>query len=142
MVKAIPEPPSAPTSDSFSEARRTLEWVGPFAVFLVWLSADKYLPIHNPGKEILRDLVVLLSIIVFSRRVLPRSAPYWPGSIAIGIGVCALWIAPDSLIPGWRDHWLFQNSITGRISTSIPQEELSPLMLILRTSRAALLVPV
>lgn len=55
--------------------------------------------------------------------------------------VCAIWIAPDLLWPEWRSHWLFQNSITGRLRTSIPPEELSPIMLALRTARAALLVP-
>ena len=63
-------------------------------------------------------------------------------SILLGLAVCALWVAPDALIPAWRSHWLFQNSITGHLKTSIPPAELTPLMLVLRTARAALLVPV
>lgn len=120
----------------------TAAWVGPFAVFMIWLALDKYLPIANPGKEIVRDTVLLASILFFSRRILPRSAPHWMASVALGVAVCALWIAPDALVPGWRSHWLFQNSITGQLKTSIPPSELTPLMLALRTSRAALLVPV
>lgn len=109
---------------------------------MAWLAVDKYLPIANPGKELLRDAVLLAAIFGFSRTVLPTRAPYWLASIGLGLAVCALWIAPDTLIPGWRGHWLFQNGITGHLKTSIPPEELTPLMLVLRTARAALLVPV
>ena len=120
----------------------TTAWIGPFVVFLLWHAVDPYLPIGNPGKEILRDAVLVASILVFSRRLLPASAPHWVGSVAIGLGVCALWIAPDALFPGWRLHPIFQNSITGRITTSIDPSEFTPLMLVLRTMRASLLVPV
>lgn len=120
----------------------TLAWVGPFAVFVLWLTVDKALPLANPGKEILRDGVLLASILYFSRDVIPRSAPHWMSSIVLGLAVCALWVAPDALFPAWRGHWLFQNSITGHLKTSIPPEEFTPLMLVLRTARAALLVPV
>ena len=122
--------------------RGTVAWVGPFVVFLLWLAVDRYLPIANPGKELLRDAVVLASILIFSRRLLPTRAPHWPSSLALGLGVCVLWVAPDALIPGWREHPVFQNSITGRITNSIVPSEWMPLMLVLRTARASLLVPV
>ena len=120
----------------------SVSWFGPFAVFMAWLAIDSLLPIGNPGKEILRDVVLLGSIVIFSSSILPRSAPHWLPSIAIGLGVFALWIAPDLLIPGWRSNVVFQNSITGHLKTSIPPGELTPVMLALRTARAALLVPV
>ena len=130
--------PGAPEGDE----GRTIAWVGPFAAFMLWLALDKYLPIANPAKEILRDLYLVAAIIVFSRRVIPRSAPHWLASIGIGLGVFVLWVLPDLAISGWREHALFQNSITGRLKTSIPATELTPLMLALRTMRAALLVPI
>jgi CAAX prenyl protease-like protein len=133
---------TAETLDLPAPSASTLAWVGPFAVFAFWLAVDKSLSITNPGKELLRDGVLLAAILFFSRRVIPTSAPYWMPSVALGLAVCALWIAPDALVPGWRDHWLFQNAVTGRIKTSIPPQELTPLMLALRTARAALLVPV
>ena len=123
-------------------AAPTIAWVGPFAVFALWLAIDSYLPLANPAKEIVRDLVLLAAIAGFSRHILPARAPYWLASIGVGLAVCALWIAPDALFPAWRSHWLFQNAIAGHTKTSIPPAELTPLMLILRTSRAALLVPV
>lgn len=121
---------------------RTLPWVAPFAVFALWLLLGKQIPLAWPAKEILLDVVVLASIVGFSWRVLPRSAPHWLASVALGLAVFVLWIAPDTLISGWRDHWIFQNSVTGEVKTTIPPAELTPVMLALRTMRAALLIPV
>jgi len=120
----------------------TLAWVGPFVVFLAWLALDKYLPVANPAKELLRDGVLIAAIFGFARRLVPTTAPYWISSIGLGLAVFVVWIAPDALIPGWRSQWLFQNSVTGHITTSIPPGEFTPLMLALRVGRAALLVPI
>jgi CAAX prenyl protease-like protein len=125
-----------------SPVARTLPWVAPFAVFALWLLLGKTIPLAWPAKEILLDAVVLASILGFSWRVLPRAAPHWLPSVALGLAVFALWIAPDTLLPGWRDHWIFQKSVTGNVKTTIPPDELTPLMLTLRTARAALLIPV
>jgi hypothetical protein len=156
-VSATLPPPAAPTGAPAPDApaprvdrdtlhadeARTLAWVGPFAVFMAWLAADAYVPLAYPAKEIVRDLVLLASIVAFSRNVLPTRAPHWLASVGLGVLVCALWVAPDALFPGWRSHWLFTNSITGEVKTSIPAAELTtPLMLSLRFARAALLVPV
>jgi CAAX protease family protein len=132
---------TAAVSDS-APATKTFEWVGPFAIFAIWLLVDKRLPIANPAKEIVRDLVLVAAIVGLSRRVLPRTAPHWLASIALGLGVFVVWVAPDFLVPGWRQSVLFQNGITGRITTSIPASELTLLMLVLRTMRAALIVPI
>lgn len=123
-------------------ATQTIAWVGPFAVFAAWLAIDGLVPLAYPAKELVRDGLLVAAILVFSRRVLPTSAPHWVASIGVGLGVFALWIAPDALIPAWRSHWLFQNAVTGHLKTSIPPTELTPLMLTLRTMRAALIVPI
>jgi CAAX prenyl protease-like protein len=149
-VRAAVPAPAAPTPTLVhdvpaADGPGTLAWVGPFAVFMAWLALDAQLPLAQPVKEIVRDLVILASIVGFSRRVLAehaRRAPHWVPSILLGLAVCALWVAPDLLVPGWRDSVLFQNGVTGRLKTSIPPTELTPLMLVLRTARAALLVPV
>src|SRR3954468_18975669 len=99
------------TPPSQTRGTGTLAWVGPFAVFIVWLAIDSYLPIANPAKELARDAVLTAAIVIFSRHILPRSAPNWPASIALGLAVCALWVAPELLIPGWRNHWIFQNPV-------------------------------
>ena len=143
MLHVSPELERAPEPPQLSPRRTgVLAWVGPFAVFMAWLAADKLLPIPNPAREILRDVVLVASIFGFSRRLLPTRAPYWLGSTAVGLAVFALWVLPDRLLPGWRSHWLLQNAVTGQLTTSIPPSELSPLLLVLRTMRASLLVPV
>jgi CAAX prenyl protease-like protein len=120
----------------------TLAWVGPFAVFMLWLGIDKYVPLANPWKEVVRDAILVASILGFSARVLPRSAPKWMASIALGLVVFVMWIVPDLVVPTWRSHAIFQNDILGKLKTSIPPQELTPLMLVLRVIRASLLVPI
>lgn len=123
-------------------ATKTIAWVGPFAIFAIWLLVDKRLPIANPAKEIVRDLVLVAAIFGLSRRVLPRTAPHWLASTFLGLGVFVVWVAPDYIVPGWRQSPVFQNGITGRVTTSIPPADLTPLMLVLRSARAVLLVPI
>jgi uncharacterized protein len=136
-------PPNAPPSgDVGAEGGSTLAWIGPFAVFMAWLAIDRYLPIANPGKEVLRDAVLIASIIGFSRRLIPRTAPQWLPSVGLGLAIFVLWIAPDALIPGWRSLWVFQNAVTGHVANSIPPRELTSVMLVLRLARASLIVPV
>ncbi len=135
----IPDQPARP---GIVQEASTLAWAGPFVVFMVWLAIDKYLPIANPWKEIVRDVVLVAAILGFSRHLLPRRAPHWLASVALGLAVFAVWIAPDLIVPTWRSHWVFQNDIVGKLKTSIPPAELTPLMLVLRVIRASLLVPV
>jgi CAAX prenyl protease-like protein len=60
----------------------------------------------------------------------------------VGVAVFFLWIAPDALIPGYRSHWLFENSITGKAASSIPGGfHLSTMVLVFRTIRAVIIVP-
>jgi CAAX prenyl protease-like protein len=64
-------------------------------------------------------------------------------SIALGLAVFGLWVAPDLLIPGWRQHWLFQNAITGELHVSLPSVALAdPWALLMRSLRAILIVPI
>ena len=136
-ARAAPAPDASPAL-----VAATIEWIGPFLVFIGWLLLDKHVPLANPAKEIVRDGVILAAILGFSRRLIPWSATNWVMSAAIGVGVCVLWVAPDVLVPGWRSHAIFQNAVTGQVTISIDPRELTPLMLVLRTTRAALLVPV
>jgi len=67
----------------------------------------------------------------------------WTGSLLLGVGVFALWIAPDALFPGYRGHWLFSNAILGAVSPGLPEAVRGDaLILLLRGLRAALLVPI
>ena len=122
---------------------RALPWVAPFAVFMAWIAVGPALALPQPWESILR-VGVLTAVLAFCSRDIIRGLrvrQLWQ-SLALGLAVFALWIAPDQLIPGWRSHALFQNAITGQIVTSIPAADLaSPLVVSLRLVRAALLVP-
>lgn len=121
-----------------------LQWIAPFAAFMLLLVVSPALGIPQPWESILRIGVLLLTIVLFSGTILRTlRVQHLLGSVLLGLAVCALWVAPDLLVPGWRSHWLFQNSITGTLKNSIAPAELAdPLVLVLRFARAALLVPV
>jgi CAAX prenyl protease-like protein len=62
-------------------------------------------------------------------------------SIALGVAIFAVWIAPDLLWPAYRGHWLFHNVLTG--SGGVPPSARSSLLLVLfRAAGSALVVPV
>ncbi len=121
-----------------------LEWVTPFAVFMLLLAVSPSLGIPQPWESVFRVGILAAVIVLFSWRIVGamRVRHLW-SSIALGLAVFVLWIAPDYLISGWREHWIFQNAIFGSLTTTIPPEELSdPLVVILRIARAAILVPI
>jgi CAAX prenyl protease-like protein len=121
-----------------------LTWVAPFAIFMLLLALAPSLPFGQPWESVFRVGVLLLVIAMFSGAIVrTMRVQHAVASIALGLAVCALWVAPDLLFPGWRSHWLFQNSVTGTITNSIaPAELANPVVLVLRIARAALLVPV
>jgi CAAX prenyl protease-like protein len=67
----------------------------------------------------------------------------WTGSLLLGVGVFALWIAPDRLFPGYRHFWLFENPVMGRLETSLPAAaRAQTAVLWLRGFRAVAIVPI
>ena len=122
----------------------SLAWVAPFAIFMLLLVLMPSLPIAQPWESIVRVAVLVAALLYFSRDVIASLRVHHAlASVVLGVAVFVLWIAPDALVPGWRDHWLFQNGITGSVKTTIPPEQFAnPLTTVLRFARAALLVPV
>jgi CAAX prenyl protease-like protein len=122
----------------------SLAWIAPFTAFMVLLVLDSSLQIPQPWESLFRVGVLVVVIALFSRDVLKQlRITHFFGSVLLGLAVCAMWVAPDLLIPGWRSHWIFQNSITGTLKTSIaPVDLANPLVMALRFARAALLVPI
>lgn len=132
------------TEHSLTGEYPSLPWVAPFAVFMMLLAIGPSLPIPQPWESLLRVGVLVAVLLTVSRDVLRplRVRHAWP-SVVLGLAVCAMWVAPDQLFAGWREHWLFQNSITGKVTTTIPPSELAdPLVAVLRVLRAVLLVPI
>lgn len=94
---------------------KALPWVAPFAAYLLFLALSGW--VAYP----LRIAVVTAVLAFVSRRVIDASVVRPAASVAIGIAVFALWIAPDVLVPGWRAHWLFTNEFMGSATSSAPE---------------------
>jgi CAAX prenyl protease-like protein len=123
------------------------EWkpyVLPFAVLIALLGLSSTLGIGPPVAYPLRTVAVLATLLVFSRRVIALRPvrPVW--SILVGLAVFVVWIAPDLLFSGYRQHWLFQNALTAAPGGALPPPALrtSAWYLWFRVGGAALLVPV
>ena len=112
------------------------------AVFLLMLVVGDQLgmgPWEYPFRVVLLGAVLW----IFSRRVIDLRVSQWIGSTLLGAGVFIVWIAPDVLWPGYRDSWLFQNSLTGTVTSSVPPEYREiPWVVFSRFLRAVVLVPI
>lgn len=117
-------------------------YVAPFVTFVAMMALEHSLLPNSQLLYPLRFAVVLAVILIFSRPYLTfrPSAPL--SSIAIGIAVFAIWIAPDHLFH-YRHFWLFENSITGAAASSIGADlKLTPWFIAIRIAGSALLVPI
>jgi CAAX prenyl protease-like protein len=118
-------------------------YVAPFVVFLGYLAFRRVVPLAELADQILCLAITGSVLILAGRPALDFRVRNPAASIGIGIAVFALWVLPDYLIPGYRNHWLFSNSLTGEPSAGLGEPARgSVLVLVLRTARASLLVPV
>ncbi len=119
-----------------------LPWVAPFAVFMLLLAGLPALGVPEPWQGALRLGVPTLALLTLSRPTLMALRVTRPvASTLLGLAVFGVWVLPDQLVPGWRDHWLFTNPVTGGppgADSAVLQE---PWPLVLRVVRAAVLVP-
>ncbi len=120
-----------------------LPYVLPFAVFLAFLALQKYVPIPPDIEYIARDLLLAGVLFGFSRHVIQLRAVHRLETVVIGVAVFVVWIGPDLLLPGYRQHWWFQNPLLGQLSTPIPDNIIkSPLVLWPRIVQAVVFVPI
>jgi CAAX prenyl protease-like protein len=98
----------------------SLPYVAPFAVFVGFLMLEKFMPGDTGALYPIRVVAVLATIFFFSRSVLDFQVKNALGSILLGVAVFVIWIGPDVLWPNYRGHWLFSNSITGSVNSSVP----------------------
>jgi CAAX prenyl protease-like protein len=121
----------------------SVPYVVPFVVFLILLSLDGKLGLTPEVEYPLRVIVLAVVLWFFSRQVIDLKVRNWLGSIALGVVVFVLWIAPDLISDGYRQHWLFQNSIVGSAPTPAGgYSYLGWTALAFRTIRAVILVPI
>src|SRR5262249_40358650 len=65
------------------------------------------------------------------------------GSIAVGVAVFMLWVAPDILWPAYRTQWLFDNALTGSARSSVPHGVKTDVVFVaFRIFGSVILVPV
>ncbi len=120
-----------------------IPYVLPMAVFLGILAIQSYLKPLGSLEFPLRVAFLTAILWIFSRQAISFRCVRPGASILLGIAVCAMWVGPDQLFPGYRSHWLFQNSLTGSLKTSIDSSLISdPFVLFFRSIRAVILVPI
>ena len=133
----------APPPVQTAPAESSLPYVLPFAAFMVLLGVAPYLTALGEWEYLLRPVVLAVILLVFSRQVIDLRVSRPISGVLIGVAVFFLWIGPDVLIPGYRDSWLFQNSIMGHIKDGIAAEhQTNALVLATRSLRAIIIVPI
>src|SRR5688572_20081253 len=107
------------------------------------LGLAPHLGLAPRAQAILRNAIPLLLIIFVAlpyvrlRLVRPAS------SVAVGVVVFLVWIAPDQLIPGYRSLAIFQNGIVGHAESSVPVEARTDAVFLgLRFFRATVVVAI
>jgi uncharacterized protein len=123
---------------------RSIPYVAPFIVFFALLLSSDYLHgVFGEWEYPFRVTILALVLYVFSRNVIDLRVRRIGVALVVGVVVFAIWVAPDLLIPGYRDYWVFQNPLTGSLRSSIPADlRQSLLVLVFRTLRATLIVPI
>jgi CAAX prenyl protease-like protein len=83
------------------------------------MAIERVIPVPTQWLYPVRFCIVLALILVFSRPYLSFRPKYPLASIVLGVAVFVIWVAPDALF-GYRDSWLFNNSVTGHAASSLP----------------------
>jgi CAAX prenyl protease-like protein len=133
-----PIPPKAQDAGTGAPA-----YIAPFAVFVLLLAVRRWIPLQPevwaPGRLVL----VAGVLVVFSRRLIFRPPVFPIGSILLGAAVLVIWIGPDLIWRGYRDSWLFHNSITGEAVSSLPTRvKTHALFICVRVAESTILVPI
>jgi uncharacterized protein len=119
----------------------SVRYVGPFVAFLGLLALMRVSPLPELAGQAL-FLVAMAAIVYFlAWPVVSFKVERWGSTVGIGVAVFLIWIAPDAFWPEYRHLWLFENSIMGKAQGTLTGDA-SPLVLLLRSARAVLIVPV
>lgn len=130
-------PGRAPTESEW------LPYVAPFVVLVGLLALENLLKLERGWGYPLRIVAVTAALLIFSRRVVTIEPRHFLSSVLLGIAVFAIWIGPDALIPGYRGHWLFSNSITGTAASTVAAGNRENWwFLLFRVAGSSLVVPV
>ena len=125
-----------------SRSRATLAYTAPFIAFVGIMAIEKLIPLPSEWLYLVRFLAVSALIASFSWPYLSfrPSAPV--ASVAVGVAVFVIWVAPDQLF-GYRHHWLFENSLMGAPVSSLGTHlKFNVGFMLLRSVSSALLIPI
>ena len=128
---------------NLTEEHPSVKYIAPFALFLLFLAINPKVSLDSTWESPLRVLILaVVCVVCWPREISIR--PNRPiASVAIGALVFLLWIAPEFLIPGYRSHPLFSNSIVGHVHSSLQATAFhSSWLLAWRTIRAIIIVPI
>jgi len=112
-------------------------------VFLALLGLSTVLPLTGVADQVVRIAVMAVVLWWVSRPVLDFRVRRWTGTTLVGVLIFVLWITPDLLFPGYRHSLLFDNPLVGSARSSLSDAvHHQPAILILRTFRASVIVPI
>ncbi len=100
-----------PQSTEFHR-RATVAYIAPFLAFVGIMALERMIPLPPQWLYLVRFLVVVSVIGAVSWPYLSFRPSFPLASIAVGVAVFVIWVAPDLLF-GYRHHWLFENALTG-----------------------------
>ncbi|TFH67085.1 MAG: CAAX prenyl protease-related protein [Gemmatimonadales bacterium] len=121
----------------------SVRYVLPFAAFLLSVAVMPCLEVSPRTGEIIRLVVVGGAVLLVARPLLDFRIRSWAGTVAMGVAVFVVWIAPDLLVAGYRDSPLFRNAVVGYGGSVVPEAVRTDLVfLTLRSVRAVVLVPI
>jgi CAAX prenyl protease-like protein len=125
-----------------SRRRATIAYTAPFLAFVGIMAMERLIPLPPQWLYTVRFLIVtsLIGALSWPYLSFRPSAPL--ASIAVGVAVFVIWVAPDLLF-GYRHHWLFDNSITGSAASSMaPDLKVNIGFILLRSLSSALIIPI
>jgi hypothetical protein len=120
----------------------TIAYVAPFVAFVGIMALERFVPLPAEWLYAARFLIVAALIGAVSWPYLSFRPSMPLASVAIGVAVFVIWVAPDALF-GYRHHWLFENAFMGTAASSLhPRLKSHVPFMVLRTLSSALLVPI
>ncbi len=130
-----------PQSTEFHR-RATAAYIAPFLAFVGIMALERMIPLPPQWLYLVRFLVVVSVIGAVSWPYLSFRPRFPLASIAVGVAVFVIWVAPDILF-GYRHHWLFENALTGAAAPSLPPHLKSNVaFIVLRAFSCAIVVPI
>src|SRR5260370_27262711 len=98
--------------------RATIGYIAPFVAFVGIMALERVVPLPPQWLYLARFLIVTSLIGAVSWPYLSFRPSYPLASVAVGVAVFVLWVAPDVLV-GYRQFWLFGKFLTRAAGTTL-----------------------